>query len=118
MYDSKVDLSLPNFGSGKNVISTRFGLLLVLARRSVIIAGLSTSFVNVACFTVEPSGVKTRVDADLEGRVQRLDRSTASSADSHNVLPPYGVLKDLLRQTLSAGNVAEQLGGSSMADWR
>lgn len=72
MYDSKPDFSLPNLGSGKKVSSVFLGLLLVVARRSVIIAGLSGFVVSVACLTVEPSGVKVLVDAAFEGSVHLL----------------------------------------------
>lgn len=71
-YESRLDLSWSNVGSGKKVNSILFGALFVLARRSVIMAGLSFAILNVACLTVERRGVNARVAMDFEGRVQRL----------------------------------------------
>lgn len=117
IYDSKFDFSLLNLGSGKNVNSILCGLLFVVARRSVLMAGLSGSLLKVACLTVERSGVKTRVDADFEGRVQRLDRFSASSVEARNVLPTMvlGCIdNDLLLPKSSASNSAGMLADASM----
>lgn len=99
MYDSSPDLSLPNLGSGKKVISTLFGLLFVVARWRVIIAGLSGRIVRVACFTVERSGVKTLVGPDFEGNVHLLNFFTSLWVSSQDdpLAAPVWTDKDFLR---------------------